>query len=125
MAQVIQPFMEDADPSLQDFIWRHFGTWTNAMFTIFEITMAPGGFIQYRRLYEEVHPLFGMFFVVYVCLVTFAVVRVITAMFLKATLAASSADENANAEEKQREQADYIFGLKAEVIGEAPAIYME
>merc|ERR1719148_185764 len=32
MAQVIQPFMEDAgdNDELQDFIWKHFGTWTNS-----------------------------------------------------------------------------------------------
>merc|ERR1711990_1108807 len=55
LAQVIQPFMEESDnPDLQHFIWAHFGTWTHSMFTIFEITMAPGGFIRYRRLYEEV-----------------------------------------------------------------------
>merc|ERR1719281_1786161 len=110
MAQVIQPFMEDATdkPDLQEFIWKHFGTWTNAMFTIFEITMAPGGFIQYRRLYEEVHPLFGIFFVCYVCVVTFAVVRVITAMFLKATLSASDSDEKNTAKERAEQWTEYI-----------------
>merc|ERR1719281_2167513 len=113
MAQVIQPFMEDATdkPDLQEFIWKHFGTWTNAMFTIFEITMAPGGFIQYRRLYEEVHPLFGIFFVCYVCVVTFAVVRVITAMFLKATLSASDTDEQATAREKSEKWTEYVRSL--------------
>merc|ERR1719335_595601 len=108
MAQVIQPFMEEesTDPESQDlqkFIWTSFGTWTNAMFTIFEITMAPGGFIKYRRLYEEVHALFGAFFVLYVCVVTFAVVRVITAMFLKATLSASDKDQRDTLEVKLAE----------------------
>merc|ERR1712100_693200 len=110
MAQVIQPFMEDktGDPELQIFIWEHFGTWSNAMFTIFEITMAPGGFIQYRRLYEEVHVLFGCFFVLYVCVVTFAVVRVITAMFLKATLSASDSEEQDTAREKSEQWSKYM-----------------
>jgi hypothetical protein len=112
MAQVIQPFMEETnDKQLQEFIWKHFGTWTNSMFTIFEITMAPGGFIRYRRLYEEVHPLFGIFFVIYVCVVTFAVVRVITAMFLKATLSASDSDEQATASERSKEWTDYVRSL--------------
>merc|ERR1712232_605675 len=127
MSQVLKPYLDDplTNSELREFVFKRFGTWTNSMFTIFEVTMSPGGFVQYRRLYEEVHPLFGMFFVVYVCLVTFAVVRVITAMFLKATLAASSADENANLEEKQQEQTEYIFGLKTDVIGDAPAAYMQ
>lgn len=114
LAQVLRPFMEDAsiEDDLRDFIYAHFGTWSNAMFTIFEITMAPGGFARYRRLYEEVHPVFGVFFVVYVCVVTFAVVRVITAMFLKATLAASATDEQLTAENRAREHAEYMFALR-------------
>merc|ERR1712093_887043 len=106
--------MEDKtdNPDLQDFIWNHFGTWTNSMFTIFEITMAPGGFIQYRRLYEEVHILFGIFFVLYVCVVTFAVVRVITAMFLKNTLSASDEDEQDTAREKSERWSNYVRSLE-------------
>jgi len=117
MAQVIQPFMEDSPDTpdgrdLREFIWKSFGTWTNAMFTIFEITMAPGGFIKYRRLYEEVHPLFGMFFVIYVCVVTFAVVRVITAMFLKATLSASDSEDAGLADEKSSEWTNFMKSVK-------------
>lgn len=121
MAQVIKPFMEDAadDAELQDFIWKHFGTWTNSMFTIFEITMAPGGFIQYRRLYEDVHPAFGIFFVIYVCVVTFAVVRVITAMFLKATLSASDSDEQNTAREKSLQWSKYMKTLEKKAVGPA------
>lgn len=117
MAQVLKPFMEDGrtDYDLREFIFLHFGTWSNAMFTIFEITMAPGGFVRYRRLYEEVHPLFGMFFVVYVCVVTFAVVRVITALFLKATLAASATDDLATQKEHAKRQAESIYHLKEEI----------
>lgn len=116
MAQVIQPFMEDEtdDPDLQVFIWKHFGTWTNSMFTIFEITMAPGGFIQYRRLYEDVHPAFGMFFVLYVCVVTFAVVRVITAMFLKATLSASDSEDANLSREKSEKWSNYVRSVGAQ-----------
>lgn len=114
IAQMTLPFMEDTDdPDLRDFMFTHFGTWTSAMLTIFEVTMAPGGFIQYRRLYEEVHPMFGIFFMVYVCIVTFAVVRVITALFLKATLAASASDELILAQERVRQHIDYVEGLKA------------
>merc|ERR1711907_237215 len=114
----IQPFMEEesTDPESQDlqkFIWNSFGTWTNAMFTIFEITMAPGGFIKCRRLYEEVHALFGAFFVLYVCVVTFAVVRVITAMFLKATLSASDSEEHDSAEEKSMQWTLCLRAMKA------------
>jgi len=116
MAQVIQPFMEEKtdDPDLQVFIWDSFGTWTNSMFTVFEITMAPGGFIRYRRLYEDVHEVFAIFIIFYVCVVTFAVVRVITAMFLKATLSASDSDEQDTAREKSEQWSNYVKSLNKE-----------
>jgi membrane protein implicated in regulation of membrane protease activity len=113
MAQVIEPFMrEEGDSDLQWFMYLHFGTWINSMFTLFEITMAPGGFIKYRVLYEEVNPLFLLFFVLYVCVVTFAVVRVITAMFLKATLSASDSDEQDTAREKSEQWSNYVRSLE-------------
>lgn len=114
MAQVAIPFIEDesTDLELRQFMFTHFGTWTSAMLTIFEVTMAPGGFVRYRRLYEEVHAVFGVFFVVYVCVVTFAVVRVITALFLKATLAASASDEMILAQEHVRTHVEYVASLK-------------
>merc|ERR1719189_356276 len=54
--------------------------------------MAPGGFVQHRNLYDDVHPIFSFAIALYVCFVTFAVTRVITAMFLKETLKASETD---------------------------------
>merc|ERR1712003_371025 len=74
--------------------------------------MAPGGFIKFRPLYESVqNPLVIVLFVTYVCLVTFAVVRVITAMFLKATLAASAKDEATMADEKAQTLNSYLQSL--------------
>ena len=35
-------------------VFEHFGTWSSAMYTAFEITMAPGGFIKYREIIKEV-----------------------------------------------------------------------
>jgi len=117
LAQVIQPYLEDDKFTVEqkERLWWKFGTWYNAMLTIFEITMAPGGFMQYRFLVDEVSALFGVFFVGYVCVVTFAVVRVITAMFLKATLAASDQDEEKNAKAKVEERKDYAKRLEHKV----------
>lgn len=104
LAQVLRPYIEDdsQDFEFRMWLWERFGTWLHAMFTVFEITMAPGGFINYRRLAAELNPLFGLLVAFYVCLVTFAVVRVITAMFLKATLAASDKDEDQQGNERRK-----------------------
>ncbi len=44
MAQVLADFMlDDAQPlEPRVFVFKHFGSWTNAMLTMFEITLAPG-----------------------------------------------------------------------------------
>jgi len=115
LAQVLRPFIEEPDRSLESrqWLWDRFGTWVRAMLTVFEITMAPGGFIQYRRVAEEVHPLFALFFVAYVCVVTFAMVRVITAMFLKATLSASDQDEASLATDRANAREAYAQRLRS------------
>lgn len=93
-AQTLQFAIADEERDFQSrqYLWSNFGTMLRAWLTVFEITMAPGGFIAHRRLYDEVNPLFSFALVFYVCLVTFAVIRVITAMFLKETLAAADLD---------------------------------
>lgn len=99
LAQLLQPFLKDAtnDLEMRRKVWTSFGTWTRAMYTAFEITMAPGGFIQYREVIENTTPMVGLFFVIYGCVVTFAVIRVITALFLRATLAACDSDDDYDA----------------------------
>lgn len=107
VAQLLQPYVVDETITLElrEFIWRNFGTCGNAFFSVFEVTMAPGGFLRFRRLSEEISPMFALFFMLYTCVVTFAVVRVITALFLKATLSASDTEEAqaATALAKERE----------------------
>jgi hypothetical protein len=95
LAQLLQPFISDKsnDLALRRKVWGSFGTWSRAMWSAYEITMAPGGFIKYRDIIENASPLVGVFFVLYICMVTFAVIRVITALFLKATLAACDSED--------------------------------
>eukprot|EP00927_Polykrikos_kofoidii_P071861 TRINITY_DN68062_c0_g1_i1.p1 TRINITY_DN68062_c0_g1~~TRINITY_DN68062_c0_g1_i1.p1 ORF type:complete len:590 (-),score=93.86 TRINITY_DN68062_c0_g1_i1:319-2088(-) len=98
LAQMFQPVIEqnvELDPDIRTLLFDRFGTWSSAMISIFEVTMAPGGFIQYRELMQH-FPIFTIFIVMYVIVVTFAIVRVITAMFLKATLSASQEDEKSS-----------------------------
>eukprot|EP00927_Polykrikos_kofoidii_P054117 TRINITY_DN48596_c0_g1_i1.p1 TRINITY_DN48596_c0_g1~~TRINITY_DN48596_c0_g1_i1.p1 ORF type:complete len:626 (-),score=110.43 TRINITY_DN48596_c0_g1_i1:51-1928(-) len=113
LSQVLQPIIEtdqDIDPELRRFLYDSFGTWVNAMLSVFEITMAPGGFIRYRRL-QEVHAGLMVFIIAYVCVVTFAVVRVITAMFLKETLSASEKDAPVGPHEDTAPRLEYISRL--------------
>merc|ERR1712232_409831 len=114
IGQLLQPEIKTltAQPELQYYIWVHFGTWSRAMLTMFEITMAPGGFLKYRSLFAQVYPLFGVFIVFYVCVVTFAVVRVITALFLKATLSTTTLQEMRMQDHKASQRLEYAESLK-------------
>jgi len=99
IAQLFQSFINDSynDLELRRRVWERFGTWSRSMLSVYEITMAPGGFIQYRDIIDSASPLVLLFFVLYGCTVTFAVIRVITALFLRATLSACDQDDNQEA----------------------------
>jgi len=95
LAQLLIPFINDdsKDLEMRQLVWERFGTWSRAMYTTYEITMAPGGFLQYRKIIWNVTPVVALFFMVYGCTVTFAVIRVITALFLRATLSVCDQEE--------------------------------
>jgi len=105
LAQSLQSIIKDEskDLELREKIWNSFGTMVRSWLTIFEITMAPGSFLQHRYLFDEVHPGYTFLLITYVCLVTFAVIRVITALFLKATLSASDKEARID-EDRMRER---------------------
>jgi hypothetical protein len=111
-ATVVEDKTNEYSDETREFVYKQFGTCLRAFLTIFEVTMVPGGFIAYRFLYDEIHPFVSLFFLFYNMIVTFAVVRVISALFLKATLAAGSADEEHMAQEKEIARIKYVEILK-------------
>jgi len=109
LAQVLRPAIQDPDRlwTSREWLFNRFGTLTRSLLTVFEVTMAPGGFLQYRVLYDDVHPVFGLLICLYVVVVTFAIVRVITAMFLKETLSASDSESRLMAFEMANQREAY------------------
>merc|ERR1719281_86296 len=75
---------------------------------MFQMTIAAGGFVApCRLLMVEVNFMYFLFFIPYVWTVTFAIVRIISAIFLKETLAAAASDqENAVAERLRKKDRD-------------------
>jgi len=102
---------ETRDLQLREKIWNSFGTMVRSWLTLFEITMAPGSFLQHRYLFDEVHPLFSLAVVGYVCFVTFAVIRIITALFLKATLSASDQESRRELTHTKMQRLEYAKHL--------------
>lgn len=101
LARIFEPIILDnaTNYTTREFLFDKFGSCVRSFITVFEITMAPGGFIPYRKIFflPDISAFVIIFFIAYVCVVTFAVIRVITAMFLKATLSASSSDNQEQA----------------------------
>lgn len=82
----------DEDYNLRVWIYRHYGSIVRASYTLFEVTLA-GCWPQYfRPLIEHVSVFYGVFAVAYITIVVFAVIRIITAIFLKETLQVASTD---------------------------------
>jgi hypothetical protein len=83
---------ETNDPELRVWLWKHYGTTGRAMYTMFEMTLS-GCWPNYvRPLLDGVSWGFAIFVVIYVVVVIFAVIRIMTAIFLKETLDAASED---------------------------------
>ena len=89
--------LENEDEGVQREVHKYFGHFTTSMLTMFEITIAPGAWGKVGRLLIfDVSWHYAFFFLLYVWGVTFAMVRIISAIFLKVTLAAAASDKRGN-----------------------------
>merc|ERR1712224_86259 len=95
MTQTLFTWLMDGDSSHgpREAIFENWGTFSKSMLTMFQITMAPGAWAGTGRMcIFDVNSWYVLFFVPYGVLVSFAVIRVISALFLKQTMAAAAVD---------------------------------
>eukprot|EP00746_Dinoflagellata_sp_MGD_P131142 gnl/MRDRNA2_/MRDRNA2_64957_c0_seq1.p1 gnl/MRDRNA2_/MRDRNA2_64957_c0~~gnl/MRDRNA2_/MRDRNA2_64957_c0_seq1.p1 ORF type:complete len:674 (+),score=94.57 gnl/MRDRNA2_/MRDRNA2_64957_c0_seq1:66-2024(+) len=95
MTQSLQPWLKDEGNALQDReqIYYFFGTFVRAFMTMFEITLAPGTWGRCGRVViHQVGSYYMLFFLVYLSFVSFTIMSVIRALFLKETLSAAARD---------------------------------
>ncbi|CAE7597060.1 unnamed protein product, partial [Symbiodinium necroappetens] len=100
-----------ADADLQLWTWRHYGTASRAIYTMFEITFAGSWPLYARPVIEDIAVGYSLFFVAYIVFVVFAVIRVISAIFLKETLDAAQNDAQLVVREKAKASQEYIKRL--------------
>lgn len=115
MAQLVSEYIDDPAGDLERRLWvfRHYGSGARAFYTLFEATLS-GGWPNYARdLIEEVSTWYAIFWIFYVLLVVFAVMRVVSALFLQNTLKMASADDEMMHLEKMQKKNAYISKLKA------------
>merc|ERR1719310_1810834 len=115
MTQLLADVITDDSRSLdtRKFIYTYYGTTSRTTLTMFQITMAPGAWgLLGRPIIEEVSPAFAWFFVFYVGGVSFAIIRIITALFLRQTLQVAASDEALMKSEKIKAQRKYTENIR-------------
>jgi len=114
LGNLLQDFMTDPKANLEDqlWIWGRYGTAYRAMYTLFEVTFAGNWPTNVRPVLDKVSHTFVIFFVLYVSVIVFALIRVISAIFLKDTLDAAQADAENLVVDRLRKKAEYVDKLQ-------------
>jgi len=114
MAQLTTGFIHDEGQELEIRTWvfEHYGSGSRAVYTLFEATLS-GGWPNYaRNLIENVSFYYAFFWILYVLIVVFAVMRVVSALFLQNTLKMANADDELMHMDKMKKKEAYIAKLK-------------
>merc|ERR1719263_1349507 len=112
MCQLLQDYiMDEAEPrDNRELVFRYFGTFVNASITMFEISMG-NWVITCRLLYEHVSAFWGFFYLLYRCCFLFAILKVITAVFIAETAKSARFDEHIAITKAQTEKDLFIRKL--------------
>jgi len=114
MVQLTANIVENEATGIDTRRWAHtkFGTSMGAMYTIFEATFTTGWPAVAQPLINEVHVAWALFWVPFVVIVNFAVMRIIAALFLKQTMAVAALDAERVAYEKVKEKEHFASELR-------------
>lgn len=95
LAQLTAGYVQDdsKDETSREAVYHFFGSPSRASYTMFESTFTTIWVNRARLLMEDVHGAFAIFWIPFVLLTNFAVVRVAAALFVKETLRVASEDE--------------------------------
>lgn len=80
------------DHELRSWLFNYYGSSLRATYTLFEVTLSGCWPNYFRPLIEKVNGLYSIFAIWYISVVVFAVIRIITAIFLKQTLSVAAND---------------------------------
>ncbi|CAE8663647.1 unnamed protein product [Polarella glacialis] len=109
---LVRPFMDDAeiDPQVRRLVFRYYGTFSGSMLTMFEVLFANWS-TACRILVDNVSEWFGLWFIIYRCLVGFAVLNVVNACFVQQTMSVAQQDTELMIEEKDKAKNAYARKL--------------
>jgi len=109
MSQSLHFYISDPNQEESIRLWLNtrYGDFLRALYTSFEITYSGGWPSMTRTIVEEVSAVYSIVFLCYVVIVIFGTIRVITAMFIKETLASAANNVEIAMSEKSRSAAAY------------------
>jgi len=96
---------ESLDLDVRLWINKKYGTGSKALYTLFEMTFSGCWPNFVSPVVMDVSPWYAVFFIVYVTFVVFAMIRIISALFLKETLAQASRDAEMMVRERSKKTA--------------------
>eukprot|EP00913_Durusdinium_trenchii_P034611 g32381.t1 len=99
------------DVQLRDDVFRYYGTFTRTFLSMFEIMFANWS-PPCRVLVEHVSEWFSIFFLFYRCVLGFAVLNVVNAVFVQQTMKTASSDEDLAFKQREKDIAQYNRKVK-------------
>lgn len=114
LSQSLHSFILDETQVFEHRAWinQYYGSGWRAVYSMFELTHSGGWPTYARPVVEYVSTWYAAFFMGYVTLVIFAIIRIITAIFLKETLATAAGDAALAVQEKVRSKEQYVSRLE-------------
>mmetsp|Transcript_20124 Transcript_20124/g.47352 ORF Transcript_20124/g.47352 Transcript_20124/m.47352 type:complete len:627 (-) Transcript_20124:208-2088(-) len=97
---------ETNNPQIREQVFRYYGTFSRTLLSMFEILFANWG-PPCRVVVENISEWFSVFFLLYRCVLGFAVLNVVSAVFVQQTMKTASSDEELAFKQKERDVAMY------------------
>lgn len=113
LGQLLNGFISDdfEDEESRIEVFMYFGTFGKSMLTMFEITLA-NWVPSCRLLSNKVSEWYGLVFIFYRCMFCFAVLRVITAVFISETNRVAASDDRVAMNKKREHKRVYLSKLE-------------
>merc|ERR1719162_2309224 len=112
VSSMLEGFMMDTtqNSEARKDIYNNWGSFIRAFVSMFEITLANWG-PQCWQLMNQVDERWGVFFVVWRCCIGFAVIQVITSVFIQHTFKVANRDADIMIQEKEKASEAYLRHL--------------
>ncbi|CAE7196599.1 Ank2 [Symbiodinium pilosum] len=113
ISQVLWPYMRDESVNIEERkeVFRYYGTFTSTFLTMFEVLLANWA-PPARILVDNVSDWFVYVFVVYRCVVGFAVLNVVSAVFIQQTMKVAQADQELVLKQRLRSEQAYAAKMR-------------